>query len=265
MNHSFIASQFDALRCAKCKRTEIDHTDKATCDCCSNSGNMEVYIDMLMCSECIGKEKALQAVNNTPQAIQARVDSAIPEKGVLSMGNLVDKAREIDTSMQVSTDVFNAETVSIYEVFKSIDEDVSIPSEDKQFARAKYLREHQVKVQQTVFDAQKTIMEGNTKLRVIQQEINKITGLRADQRAALQIQSPDYKPTAAKTPKAAAGKPRAPKKTFDMARLRTVCAELIAEGYVMASAAFVQGICTRRGMTPDEAAQVVRTTLRKVE
>ena len=76
MDHNFISSTVNKTLCLKCKYNEISHTDRATCECCSNSGIMDIFTDMLMCSECIRKEKDALAAHITPEKQEARLQSS---------------------------------------------------------------------------------------------------------------------------------------------------------------------------------------------
>jgi hypothetical protein len=265
MDHAFQASQINALECVRCKRGPIEHTNFAQCEACSNRGKCDIWAGMLLCKDCIDKEKKAVADHQTPERqesrlIQARIDGIIPTpqpSGILSLNDVIDKARQIDYSIQVRTDVHNAETIAHYEAFKAIDADSNIPAAQKQYEKAKFLTERQIHFQQVIFEAQNTVVEHQNKNRVIQQEINKLVNtLRKEEREKLQLLSPDYKPSAVKP--ARETKPRQSKtKSFDKKALVDTVNTLVKEGYV-ADLSTLQMICTARQMTPAQAADVVR-------
>lgn len=61
MNHSFQQSQ-DNL-CAKCHRSEIDHSDNAQCEACPVIGPCDLLNGMLLCASCFEHDKQLEALN----------------------------------------------------------------------------------------------------------------------------------------------------------------------------------------------------------
>jgi len=262
MDHMFQASISDPTKCGKCKYGIIEHTELAECEVCPNKGKMNIYAGMLMCDDCIQKEKDHQSPEKQAERLanyHANLPATEPS-GILNINNLLDKARALDFSVKVVTDVYNAETVATHEVFASIDADTEIPTDQKQFKKAEFLTERQTGLQKTIFDHNQAIMDAQNRLRVAQQELNKIVNtLRAEEREKLKILSPEYKPGVVKSPKETVSKPRAKKVKFDKRELMDVCAELVKEGFI-ATWDMLQGICVRRDMTPKQAADVVRKT-----
>lgn len=63
MNHGFNPSRIDKGKCLTCQRAFIDHTRMASCEVCSNTGECNLYMTILMCKSCEQKEKDLQASN----------------------------------------------------------------------------------------------------------------------------------------------------------------------------------------------------------
>ena len=256
MDHSFIPSQIDVTQCAKCHYDVISHTTMATCEVCSNSGNMEIFTDMLLCSSCIEKEIQTAKEYQSPELQESRLNES---KGVLTIGNLVDKARAIDYSIQVRTDIHNAKTLAIEEVKKSIIADSNIAGEQKQFEFAKYLTEHFTHLQKVAFEHQEAVVNTQNEIRVVQQTLNQLANsLRAEEREKLKILSPNYKPGAVKAP----AKPRVSKKiTFNKIELITEAKKLQDEGFSMITWSMLQMTCVSRNMTPSQAADVMRKTL----
>jgi predicted kinase len=246
---------------------------------------MNLYIDMLMCDDCLAKEKAAIAESQKPENVAARLQATRPAEsleefkakveaaraknieagalkpepsGLLNINNLVDKAREITSTITSVPAVFNAHTVELHKVYDAIDQTESVNGSSKQFQKSEYTKNHITTLQQVIFDANQTIIDANNKLRAAQGELNKLVlTLREDERAKLGITSPEYKPATPKTPKAAA-KPRAQKKQkFDKKELMDIAAELQKEGLPV-QWSMLQTICVARDMTPKQAADVVR-------
>lgn len=261
MDHNFTPSLSDPTVCGKCKFGVIAHTDLATCECCPNKGNMSIYAGMLMCDDCIQKEKDHQSPEKQAERL-AQYHATLPPKpepsGILNINNLLDKARAVDYAVKVVTDIFNAETIATTEILASVENDETIPAAEKQFKKAEFLQTRQEHFQKVIFDANQTVVDAQNRLRVVQQELNKIVNtLRAEEREKLKILSPEYKPGEVKKPKDTVSKPRAKKVKFDKKELMDTAAKLIAEGYVI-EWSNLQMICTRRDMTPAQAADVVR-------
>lgn len=233
MNHKFQSSLIDANKCITCKREELDHTDRATCDACSNTGSMEIYIDMLMCPSCIEKELELQkeSKNNT-------------ENRVLDMNSLITKSREIDASVTLSQDLFNAETIAITELKTAIESDSSITN--KQFKLAELVTERMNLFKKAIFEKNQELIELNNKQRASQTYLNNLANqLRADEREKLKLQDMSYQPQSPKDKK-----PRtdaAKKKALDVPRLKQLAAELGLPHTVL------QMMCVSKNLTPEQA------------
>src|SRR5688572_28633723 len=115
MKHDFNADSTEPLRCAVCGFHEIDHTDRATCETCGNSGTCDIVVPgMLQCMDCIAKDAA---VGNDIEKNLMRGELAIESK--------------IDQTIRVSQDIFNAKLTSIHELKVAIDSDDSIPADQK--------------------------------------------------------------------------------------------------------------------------------------
>lgn len=230
MNHSFTPSQIDSTKCNLCKRGVIDHTDMATCECCSNIGKMEVFMTMLMCPECVAKEKALQIERKNGE--DTRVSS------------LLERAKTIDYSIQVKEDIFNAETISIAEIKKAIDEDGNIPN--KTYTLAESVLDRINHFQTVIFEKQAEITEEGNKQRAAQSYLNQLVSqLRIEEREKLKLKDLSYKPTETKTKV----KKIETKKGFDKHELVKW-----ANSVDIPLAAF-QMVCVAKNMNPEQAAE----------
>ena len=247
MKHEFRASLAESSICTICKYTEIDHTDRATCEECGNSGTCDiVYGNMLLCTDCQIKELAAQA--ELKNGAESRV---IDARAVL------DKARKIDQSIHIIQDIYNAETVAIVSIKKTIDSDTNIS--EKHFALAKSIEERFSHFQEVINAARDSIIEAESKQRAIQQYYNDLANrLRVEQREQIKLRDVNYKvPERKSTPK-----PRAPSiKKLDKGLLIKTANELSKEfpavpvNLIMPN---LQTLVISRNMTLESAANVLR-------
>jgi len=215
---------------------------------------------MLLCMSCYTKEKEYQSpANQDARLVQAKADGIIPS-GILKIGDILDKARAIDYSIQLRDDIHNAETIAHSEIFAAIDSDIAIPADQKQFEKAKFLNDRVNHYQQVIFEAQAVIVEHENRKRVAQQKVNELVNtLRKEEREKLITVSPDYKPGVVKT--ARETKPRASKvRTLDKKGLVEEANKLHAAGYTQVDLSMLQRTCVARQMTPAQAADFLRKT-----
>lgn len=213
------------------------------CECCDYKGTdvKKVYGNMLMCPACLKKEEELE--KQTEETAQDRVDA---------MNDVLKRQREIDTSINISTDLFNARTVAIVEMKAAIDQDNTI--ENKEFELASRLKERFTHLKQVVFDIDKQRLEATTEQRSIQQYLNELANrLRTEEREQLRLSDISYQP---KPPKVVSDKPRkkrGPKKpTFDKAELKRVAGEMGIPEFTL------QMTCVSKNCTPTEAADFIK-------
>lgn len=248
MNHSFIASIAKKDICAVCKKDEIAHTDNAVCEACGKTGPVEVkYGNMLMCSSCIELEAKAWAESQSPNAQQARVNA---------LNESIEKAKAIDNSIQVRTDIFNAATVAILDIKKSIDENETIAN--KQFALAEYLVERHNHFQTVIFEANQAVVDATNNQRAIQQYLNNLANqLRSEEREKLKLQDINYKPTAPKPvkPKAITTK----KAKIDKAEVKKYALELGISEFTL------QALCISGNITPEQAANKLRKSINEAK
>ncbi len=207
MNHPFNPQPTEPGLCADCKRPMIDHTDRATCEVCGTSGEMILTSSrILMCMECDYKD------------IRVRTPAELQNRSV----EVRRRWHEVDAAIKISTDIFNAKTIAIHEVKKAIDEDPSVPTDQKHFTLAKLLETRYDKLLQVIFEANQTKVEAENEQRAIQTFYNDLgKKLRADEREKIRLKDATYKPiekvVVDKTPKA-------PKiKKVDLNEVRTAC------------------------------------------
>lgn len=268
MNHNFVESHDGTDKCAKCKFPSIAHGDEATCDCCPNKGKVEIrYGNMLMCQACWEKEQAAHAESMKPENQQARVDAmhirtnaAMNAARTDMLNNAMSASRRLDASVEVRSDLFNAATVAIVDLKKLIDENVEITN--KPYALAEALTERFTHFKKVVFDANEAIIEATNNQKAIQVYLNNLANqLRAEEREKLKLQDINYKPGAikpistVKTVKVRA----ASSKKLDKKELDKYAKELQVSAFTL------QMLCVSQGITPEQAANKLRKSIKEAQ
>ena len=252
MKHSFIPSHLNSNLCASCHKTELDHTDKATCECCDTVGPCELYIDILMCPVCYDNEVKAQLTNNHP---------AKQEERVLTMNNLVAEAKKLDEHIEVASDIFTAETISIGELKKVIEcvgYNTWHPKNEQKntnFELSLRIHDRFVRFQNAIFARNKETVRQNTedanRQKAIQIYLNNLAvKLRTDEREAIKLRDIDYKPILPKTIKPKV--PKVKKVKFDRAELNRVATELGVELTTL------QAIVVAKGCSVTEAGEIIK-------
>ncbi len=206
MNHSFEPSTTDPLLCAKCKRKVIDHTDRATCDNCGCSGEMNLTSnDDLLCPECDYKD------------LKPRTTEELSSRAT----EVRRRFTEIDAQVKISTDIFNAKTIAIHEIKKAIDADVTVPADQKYFTLAKHIETRFNNLTDVIFGHRKEILEAENEQRAIQTYYNELgKKLRQEEREQIRLKDVTYKPLEVKPTKT----PKAPTtKKIDVNAIREAC------------------------------------------
>lgn len=249
MNHPFVASLTNKETCAVCKHPSIAHGDEATCEVCNNIGPVELkYGNMLMCADCAKKEADAWALNNTPAAQQGRIDT---------LNASIEKARAVDATINVRTDLFNAATVSIMEIKKSIDEDTNIPN--KPYALAEELTNRFNHYKAVIFEMNEKIVESANAQKAIQVYLNNLANsLRAEEREKLKLQDINYKPKDVKsvTPKAIR---TSSTKKLDKVELRKYATELGVSEFIL------QTLVVSKGISVEQAANMLRKSINEAK
>lgn len=247
MNHSFAASQTDTSKCAVCKFTILDHTDMATCDCCSNIGPVEVrYGNCKMCEECR---------NRDDEATAHSANSVVQKQRVDAMNVAIEAAKKIDQSAKIRTDLFNASTVAIEEMRLAIVEDSAIIN--KPYALAEALTTRFEHFTNLIFELNQKQIEYHSEQKAIQTYLNNLANqLRKEEREKLKISDINYQPKPVKPlvdKSARVSKPR--KSKLDKAELRKYALELGISEFSL------QMVCVSQGITPEMAANKMRKSI----
>jgi hypothetical protein len=197
-----------------------------------------------MCSECREKELKLQAEHQSAENQQKRVN------------DLINRSREVDSSIQLKGDVFNAQTVAIVELKAAIDNDASIPAEQKKFKFAEELKSRYDHLKDVIFGIREELLKKENEMRAFQVNLQHMaTQLRAEERDRLKLQDVNYQPSAPKVIKPPTTK--TPKAKFSKEELRAAAAK-----YGVPEAA-LQMLVVAKKMTPDEAGQHLKSAFEK--
>lgn len=219
--------------------------------CKERNTNTIRYGNQPTCDSCFELEQKLQADNMTPEKQQERIDE------VNSFNLALQKAREIDNGIQVRSDLFNAATVAIIDLKKSIDSDESI--ENKPYALAEELKRRFEHYKDVVFELNAKIMEAGNQQKAIQVYLNNLANqLRTEEREKLKLADMNYKPTPpkqVKTREISTTGTRAKRVKFDKVELRKYASELGVSEFTL------QMVVTQKGCTVHEAAVQLKRTI----
>jgi hypothetical protein len=199
---------------------------------------------MEMCPDCYSKEKQLQAANNTPAAVDSRLNAA----------NVITQSRNIDAAIQVRTDLFNAATTAIVDLKTAIDTNPEITN--KTYALAEELTNRFQHYKAVIFEHQEIVVNAANQQKAIQTYLNTLANqLRADEREKLKLADLNYKPKEVKpvTPKGIKTTSRSGK--LDKVELRKYAAELGIPEFTL------QMIVVSKGITVEAAANMLRKSI----
>lgn len=210
------------------------------CDCCTNQDKLIQFRRMNICSDCYQKE------------ISGAHTSQELDKVTIAL------AQKIDQSIQLSTDAFNAQTVSINELKNAIENDESIPN--KPYTLAAELLQRFENFKTIMFDAQKRVIDSQNNMKAIQVYLNNLAvSLRTEEREKLKISDINYKPLETKPKTIKVGTIGAPKKKFTQVEVIRVARELNV------APATIQMLCVAKNITPSEAGELIKSMTNKKE
>lgn len=225
LSHAFTPSFTDTKLCGRqnCGFPADKHGNDAECDACTNRGILQVCNGMALCRECVAKE-----IENTLPSVP--VESLTPSEPLKNA--VLQMSREIDNSIRVSSDLFNANTTPILELKKAIDSDDSIPADKKHYKLAEVLLERFNTHKRAIFDMQEKIVAEHSNQRAIQQYLNTLaTKLQTEEREKLKLADINYKPEVVKEVKVKTAKPKAAK--FTNAEIKSVCAQFNVDEFMV--------------------------------
>lgn len=220
------------------------------CEVCEADGVVVTrhYNDMFFCHGCWGKEELSQQDDKIVEKRQ--------QESVDTLNNAIRQSRQIDESVQIHTDLFNAETVAIVELKVAIDNDANIAN--KPYALAEEVIRRFKHDKELIFNANKAIVEAGNRQKAAQVYLNQLANqLRSEEREKLRLADISYKPTAPKSDKVKPIKTRAPK--LDKTELRKYAAELGISEFTL------QMVVVQKGITVEAAANQLRRSIKEAQ
>ncbi len=216
MDHKFQPSFTDVKKCNRCTFAPELHGDNAVCEACSNVGNLNPCNNMALCRDCIAKE----VENTLPSVPTNELVTAEP------LSNLtLQMSKQIDSSITVSSDLFNAATVPIMEIKAAIDADTTIANDKKHYRLAEVLLERFNTHKAAIFAMQQKIVAEHSNQRAIQQYLNNLAHkLQGEEREKLKISDINYKPEVVKEIKPKVKAAKAVK--FTDKEIKSICAQM---------------------------------------
>jgi hypothetical protein len=198
------------------------------CEAC-DSVNTKItfqYGNMWLCDECWQKELL----------VQTQVKDTV---------NILDHARSVDNSVEIKSDLFNAATVAAIELKAAIEQDDSIPSDQKMYAYAKTCMDRMQHMKKVIFEQREELIKNESIARMWLVQTQESAGrLRTEQREHFKNLDVSYQPAKVVKPKAQS----VPKKRMNLAEIKEAAAK-----YDLPHAA-VQSIVVSRNMSPVDAA-----------
>jgi hypothetical protein len=221
------------------------------CECCDKVHTEENpvritvhYGNMWFCDSCWEKE------SKTTAELKAN------QQTVNVVTNALQQAARVDNSVQVRTDLFNAQTVSIINLKAEIDNNPEILN--KPYVLAEQLMARFEKFKSVIFEYNEKIVEANNAQKAIQVYLNQMANqLRSEEREKLKIADINYQPTRVKPTKPAPIKTTGTKKAtkLDKVELRKYAAELGVAEFTL------QMVVVAKGCTIPEAAELLKKSI----
>jgi len=207
-----------------------------------------------MCPDCYNKEKSLTQLSEATANDRLEAEKARGLE-VIAINSILREARAVDDSIQVSTDIFNAQMVAINDIKAAIEADASITN--KPYALAEELKRHFEHLKAVVFEANKTVMEAGTKQKAIQVYLNtRVNTLKAEERERLKIADINYTP---KPVKLITDKPKSIRtksaKVLDKDALKAAAKQLGVSEFM------IQMLVVSKGITIDVAVKQIQASL----
>jgi len=246
MDHAFLESASDPQKCGAivnnrlCQHPEIAHTDKADCDYCNYVGIVQNDANGgIACPNCLNKVVKKTIVKT--------------ESGTISINEVLRKSKEIDYSLGIKTDIFNANTTAIQQLKESVYSDDTIPVIEKAGQIAALIYDRVKHFQKLIFDKGEELKDLNSSQRQYQVELNKIANeLREDERKKYQAIDINYKPNKVsdKFKDPSSSKPVKKislKKKIDKTELRQAASELGIAEFTL------QALCVSQNLSVQDA------------
>lgn len=169
---------------------------------------------------------------------------------------IIEDSIKVDTSIQIKTDLFNAATVAAVELKAAIDNNPSIPADQKDYEFTKLCFQRFEHFSKVAFDKHAEYVAAENEKRAWQVQTQTSAGkLRAEFREKFKNFDINYQPAVVKTPKPKEAKPKA------KSNIKEVKAAASKYG-VDASA--VQMMVLKRNLDAETAAKELATLLGKI-
>lgn len=260
-NHQFtpltLAEPGNENKCAICSHTQNTHGE---CECCNSSDTLIKFKGMMMCQDCYHKEINLtrQSESESDTRLAAERERA---NQVIQINEVLKKSEDIDKSITIRTDIFNAETVAINKLKEAIDADPAI--ENKPYKLAQVILARFANTKNVVFELNQKMVEVGNQQKAIQVYLNTMANtLRAEEREALKIADINYKPNPVKltsgSDKTKSVKTRS-SKVLDKDELAKYAKKLGI------SSSSIQMIVVSKGITIEQAAKLIKANIEKAK
>jgi small-conductance mechanosensitive channel len=216
------------------------------CECCSNLATKEaplkLFMAMWMCPGCVEKNKSLTAISEAgaEDRVNAERERA---KDVIAVNSILKQAQSIDNNIQIKADLFNAETVAIYDIAQAIHADANVL--DKHGAVAEAMLKRYQLYKEKIFANTAENVELANKQNAIHKYLNELKAkLTEEEREKYHLLNIDYKPNQVKIKPI--NSPAKPKK-WDKADI------VNAAKRANVPTSVIQMICVAKNMTPMQA------------
>ncbi len=216
------------------------------CECCTNPPPLRLYMAMWMCQSCLDKNKDLQAKSDAQAETRVVAER---ERGneVLQVNNILKQSQAIVNSIEVKTDIFNAETVALTDLKNAINADESIPEDKKVATFAEACLKMYQTYKEKIFANQQENVELANKQNAIQKYLNELKNkLTEAERERYKLLDVNYQPNKVKIANKPINSPAKPKK-YDKAEL------IKAAQRANVPLQVIQMLCVAKNMTPMQA------------
>ena len=219
-------------------------TEPKECECCTNPPPLRLFMAMWMCSACVDKNKQLSAASEAEAEKRVKDVRDTGDK-VQQINAILKSAGTIINSIEVKTDIFNAQTVAIMDMAKAIADDDTIAN--KPGALADELYKLYTTYKEKIFANQQENVELANKQNAIQKYLNELKNkLTEAERERYKLLDVNYKPNQVKLANKPINSPAKPKK-YDKAEI------LKAAQRAGVPASVIQMLCVSKNMTPMQA------------
>lgn len=203
MTHQYTENPNKPQHCIECGFHFNLHGPDAICEACPNVGELHVFGKdgrvMALCQSCRDAEEQILLKDYTPPDVNSpEANKRVEEHNALH--DVLKKAKEIDTSIRFTADMFNAKTIAIVDIKKAIDDDPTI--ENKNYKLAEFLKERIEHFNGVIFDTRRVLTDAFAEQKAAQIYMNELANrLRAEEREKLKIADITYDAKAPKTVK----------------------------------------------------------------